>query len=151
MYKTKMSTPLRCLDAPAHYKQGEIECIDAMESALVAFGKEWLATYCTINAIALYVEVPRPRGRLRDQPEERFLVYSQGATVEAHVPTAHSTRETRATSGSTIKVSNSTLMMRASGSVVAATLLHFHQQPSHCHHHRRRCHWQRRCYLIQRC
>ena len=53
MYKTKMSTPLRCLDAPAHYKQGEIECIDAMESALVAFGKEWLATYCTINAIAI--------------------------------------------------------------------------------------------------
>ena len=39
---------LRCLDAPAHYKQGEVECIDAMESA---FGKERLATYCTINAM----------------------------------------------------------------------------------------------------
>ena len=43
-----MSTPLRCLDAPAHYKQGEVECIDALESA---FGKERLATYCTLNAM----------------------------------------------------------------------------------------------------
>ena len=43
-----MSTPLRCVDAPAHYKLGEVECIDAMESA---FGKERLATYCTINAM----------------------------------------------------------------------------------------------------
>ena len=43
-----MSTPLRCIDAPAHYKQGEVECIDAMESA---FGKERLAVFCTINAM----------------------------------------------------------------------------------------------------
>ena len=43
----KMSTPLRCIDVTAHYKQGEVECIDAMESA---FGKERLTTHCTINA-----------------------------------------------------------------------------------------------------
>ena len=46
--RDKMSTPLRCLDAPGHYTQGEVECIDALESA---FGKERLATYCTINAM----------------------------------------------------------------------------------------------------
>jgi len=43
-----MSTPLRCLDAPAHYKQGEVECIAAMESA---FGKEKVGAYCTITAM----------------------------------------------------------------------------------------------------
>ena len=46
--REKMATPLRCLDAPAHYNQGEVECINAMESA---FGKERLATYCTINSM----------------------------------------------------------------------------------------------------
>ena len=44
----KMSKPIHCHEAPAHYTQGEVECIDAMESA---FGTERLATYCTINAM----------------------------------------------------------------------------------------------------
>ena len=33
---------------PSHYKQGEIECIDAMVSA---FGKKEVATFCKINAM----------------------------------------------------------------------------------------------------
>lgn len=32
---------------PAHYTQGDIECIDAMISA---FGEEEVKTYCKINA-----------------------------------------------------------------------------------------------------
>ncbi len=32
---------------PSHYTQGNIQCIDAMESA---FGKEALATWCKLNA-----------------------------------------------------------------------------------------------------
>lgn len=32
---------------PAHYTQGDIECIDAMISA---FGKDAVKTYCKINA-----------------------------------------------------------------------------------------------------
>ena len=43
-----METPLHCVDAPAHYKQGEVECVDAMESA---FGKDRVATFCTVNAM----------------------------------------------------------------------------------------------------
>lgn len=35
------------VDHPAHYTQGDIECIDAMESA---FGVEELAAYCKIAA-----------------------------------------------------------------------------------------------------
>ena len=35
------------IDHPAHYTQGNIECIDAMESA---FGVEELAAYCKIAA-----------------------------------------------------------------------------------------------------
>lgn len=35
------------VEYPAHYNQGNIECIDAMVSA---FGKEKVQTYCHINA-----------------------------------------------------------------------------------------------------
>ena len=42
-----MSTPINCIDAPAHYNQGAVECVDAMESA---FGKERLKIFCTLQA-----------------------------------------------------------------------------------------------------
>jgi hypothetical protein len=36
----------------AHYQQGPIECIDAMESA---FGAQYLAVFCCINAMMKYL------------------------------------------------------------------------------------------------
>lgn len=42
-------TVVKCdpVSHPSHYTQGNIQCIDAMESA---FGKEALATWCKLNA-----------------------------------------------------------------------------------------------------
>jgi|EP01047_Picozoa_sp_COSAG01_P102426 hypothetical protein len=49
----------------AHYKQGPIECIDAMESA---FGAEQLAIFCCINAMKYLWRMPHhPAG-----PEENL-------------------------------------------------------------------------------
>ena len=43
-----MSTPLSCVDAPAHYTQGKVECVVAQ---LSAFGKEKTQTFCVMNAM----------------------------------------------------------------------------------------------------
>lgn len=47
---------------PSHYTQGNIQCIDAMESA---FGKEAVATWCKLNAFK-YIWREQHKNRLQD-------------------------------------------------------------------------------------
>lgn len=47
---------------PAHYKHGDIECIDAMESA---FGRTAVEDFCIINAFK-YLWRSRDKGGLED-------------------------------------------------------------------------------------
>ena len=55
---------------PAHYTQGNIECIDAMISA---FGKEVVANFCMCNAFK-YIWRTRKKNGLEDIDKARWYL-----------------------------------------------------------------------------
>ena len=57
---TEASTPV---DHPSHYNQGQIECIDALESALGAVGFE---AFCRGNALKYLWRAEHKGDRLED-------------------------------------------------------------------------------------
>jgi len=62
------------IEWPAHYNQGEIECIDAM---LSAYGQEAVETYCIVNAFKYVWRFNRKNG---DEDLKKAIWYLRFAT-----------------------------------------------------------------------
>jgi hypothetical protein len=65
---------------PAHYQQGEIQCIEALESATI--GKTGIESVCTANVIK-YLWRYEAKGGLEDVKKARWYLEHLIAILEA--------------------------------------------------------------------